>query len=424
MRTPRTLLPSGLGLILKLAALSVLLLSWSCSEQRGTLVQFDDLPSEQTNPASPVQPELKKTRVFVLGMLHDGHLDSELWGLDQVRETIRRINPDVVGLELSDDNLAAALETWTANKMVEDERTLRFPEYVQVVLPLMDEMEFEVASIAMWHEMLDGMRRGKIADFNKLDEFAQQREEYAAAKIWTKDWLAARGVTALDDPYYIHSWDADIYARGKSGAYDFYLNEVIGRPSGWTYVHDEHYEKIINVLREYPGKTVLLTFGTNHIYWFHELLRWHPDVELVDVRPYLPAGETWQPTAEERAVDELHAGVDCLRIVWSHFRGDTLYAWRRIDAMLKLPAAELETLRGQLKTGQGLHLSEFKDGPWLGKPEVVEHGDGWWQLQIPVRRYGDKAEDVQFLRARLQLDSERPGGFAWTTLEVPGWLLN
>ncbi|MCP4092222.1 MAG: hypothetical protein GY747_02145 [Planctomycetes bacterium] len=421
MPTPRSLPPSCLGLALKLAALLVLLLSWSCSEQRGTLVNFDDaLPAEAV---SPEQPELKKTRVFVLGMLHDGHHTSETWGLEQVRETIRRINPDVIGLELSDDNLAAVLETWTADQTVEDERALRFPEYVQVVLPLMDEMGFDVASIAMWHEMLDGMRRGKIAEFNTKPEFEQQRADYADAKAWTKEWLAAREFTA-DDPYYIHSWDADIYARGKSGAYDYYLNEVIGRPSGWTYVHDEHYEKIINVLRDYPGQTVLLTFGTNHIYWFHELLRWHPDVELVDVRPYLPGGDDWQLTAAERAIEEFHAGVDCLRIVWSHFRGDTLYAWQRIDAMVEIADADWHPLRTALKAGQGLQLSEFKDGPWLGKPEILEQGEDWWQLQVPVRRYGDKAEDAEWLRARLQIDAERPGGFVWTSLEVPGWLVN
>lgn len=426
MRTPRPLLSFAFQPALKLALLPALMLTLGCSEthepSKSVAVPSAQEPGGQTTEFSPTQPKVQKTRVFILGTLHGGHLDSELWGLDQVRETIRRINPDVIGLELADDNLAAVLETWTANKTVEDERALRFPEYVQVVLPLMDEMDFDVASIAMWHEMLDKMRRGKVAEFNKLDEYKQQREEYAAAKVWTKEWLATREFVA-DDPFYIHSWDADIYARGKSGAYDFYLNDVIGRPTGWTYVHDEHYDKIINVLREYPGKTVLLTFGTNHIYWFNEILRWHPDVELVDPRPYLPGGDSWQPTAAERAVDEFYAGVDCLRVVWSHFRGDTLYAWQRIDSMLALPSAKLDVLVGQLKAGQGLAMSEFKDGPWLGKAEITEQGEDWWQLQIPVRRYGDKPEDQQFLRARLQVDSTRPNGFAWTTLEVPAWLL-
>lgn len=374
-------------------------------------------------PVSPTQPSAARTRVIVLGTLHGGHLDSELWGLEQLRETIRRIDPDVICVELADDNLLAALETWSAGKVVEDKRVLKFPEYVQVVLPLMDEMGFEVESGALWHEILDSMRRGKIADFNKLEQFAEQRTAYQAAKAWTKEWLAAQDQGAADDPFYIHSADFDLRTKARAGAYDYYLNEWIGRPTGWTYVHDEHYEKIMNSVRNHPGETVLVTFGTNHIYWFHELLRWNPDIDFVDVRPFLPGGDSWRPSAAELAVEEFHAGVDCLRVVWAHFRGDTLFAWQRVEQMLALPSAAQAEFLNKLKAGQGLHLSEFLNGPWLGKPEVIAQGKDWWQIQVEVRRFGDRPEDATWLRARLQLDVSKPDGYAWTQLEVPGWLL-
>jgi hypothetical protein len=375
-------------------------------------------------PVSPTQPTAARTRVIVLGTLHDGHLDSKLWGLEQLRETIRRIVPDVICVELADDNLLAALETWSAEKIVTDARVLKFPEYVQVVLPLMSEMGFAVESGALWHEMLDSMRRGKVADFQKLEQFAEQRADYEAAKAWSKEWLAAQDQGVADDPFYIHSADFDLRAKGRAGAYDYYLNEVIGRPTGWTYVHDEHYEKIMNSVRNHPGETVLVTFGVNHIYWFHELLRWNPDIDFVDVRPFLPGGDTWQPTATELAVEEFHAGIDCLRVVWAHFRGDTLYAFQRVEQMLALPTTAQAEFLNQLKARQGLHLSEFLDGPWLGKPEVIAHGEDWWQVQVEVRRFGDRPEDATWLRARLQRDDSLPHGYAWTELEVPGWMLN
>ena len=415
MRILRPLPASGL-----FAALTLVLGGLVFGGLGGSCTQTEVIDTE----FSPAQPATSKTQVFVLGMLHDGHLTSELWGLDQLRETIRRIDPDVVCLELSDDNLAATLETWNARQVVEDERALRFPEYVQVVLPLKDEMGFAVEPIAQWHEMLDAMRRGKIAEFNTQEQYAQQRADYKSAQLWTKEWLAAQTALTPDDPYTIHSRDFDLRARARAGAYDHYLNELIGRPTGWTYVHDEHYEKIINVLRQYPGKKVLVTFGTNHIYWFNELLRWHPDVELIDVRPYLPSGDSWKLTPAQEAVEEFHAGVDCLRIVWSHFRGDTLYAWIRIDAMLALPDTQQESLRVSLKAQQGLQMSEFLNGPWLGEPEVIDRGEDWWQIRVAVRRFGDRPEDAAWLSARLQVDPERPGGFAWTSLEVPGWLLH
>jgi hypothetical protein len=379
----------------------------------------------QPQAVSPLQPTTERTRVFVLGTLHDGHLDSELWGLEQLRATIRRINPDVVCVELADDNLLAALETWSTRKVIEDERVLKFPEYVQVVFPLMDEMGFQIESGALWHAMLDIMRRGKIADFNTLDQFAEQRAAYQAAKAWTKEWLAAQDQGAADDPFYIHSADFDLRAKARAGAYDYYLNEWIGRPTGWTYVHDEHYEKIMESVRKHPGETVLVLFGANHIYWFHELLRWNPDIDFVDVRPFLPGGDSWQPSAAELAVEEFHAGVDCLRVVWAHFRGDTLFALQRIENMLALsaPPAKVDFLN-KLTSRQGLHLSEFLDGPWLGTPEVIGQGQDWWRIQVEVRRFGDSPEEATWLRARLQRDPSRPHGYAWTELEVPGWLLN
>jgi hypothetical protein len=92
--------------------------------------------------------------------------------------------------------------------------------------------------------------------------------------------------------------------------------------------------------------------------------------------------------------------------------------------MLALPTTAQAEFLNQLKARQGLHLSEFLDGPWLGKPEVIAHGEDWWQVQVEVRRFGDRPEDATWLRARLQRDDSLPHGYAWTELEVPGWMLN
>ncbi len=51
-----------------------------------------------------VNPATSKTEVFVLGMIHGGHTTSKLWGLDQVRETIKAINPDVICPEIPPAN--------------------------------------------------------------------------------------------------------------------------------------------------------------------------------------------------------------------------------------------------------------------------------------------------------------------------------
>ena len=409
-------------------ALALGFVSWSCtplppqSDNAESNLESSAQVAAPRTPPSPAQPTAPRTRVFVLGTLHNKHLESELWGLQQLRATIQRIQPDVVCVELADDNLEAALKSWAQNKAVTDARAVRLPEVVQVVFPLMDEMEFSVEAAAQWHRILDAMRRAKVAEFSQLEEYAEQYTAYVAAKAWTSAWLAVQPQGQSDDPFYIHSTEFDLHAKAHAGAYDYFLNDVIGRPMGWTYVHDEHYEKILNTIRKHPGETVLVIFGAQHIYWFHELLRWNPDVELVDVRPYLPGGDSWKLSETELALEEFDAGVDCLRVVWAHFRGDTLYALQRVEQMLALPGNENAALLADLKAAQGLHLSEFLDGPWLGRPEIVAQGEDWWKIRVEVRRFGDQPEDATWLGARLQRDATRPSGFGWTQLELPRWL--
>jgi hypothetical protein len=44
-------------------------------------------------------------------------------------------------------------------------------------------------------------------------------------------------------------------------------------------------------------------------------------------------------------------------------------------------------------------------------------------LRAEVRRLHDPPEDAKWLTANLVPDPDRPGGFAWTELQLPRWLL-
>jgi len=227
----------------------------------------------------------QKTQVYVLGMIHSGHRTSETWGLEEVAATIRAINPDVICTEIPPANWPATLATWQEKHVVEDSRVKVFPEYVEVLMPLTDELDFAVEPCAGWTKAMATARRARMQKFDTSDEFQTAREAYERDEGWVTAWLESNPVPfADDDPFYIHSPTYDLRTKAELGPYEFYLNDVIGPPGGWRYINQEHFALIAAAIKKHEGKRILVTFGAGHKYWFLEQLREMPNVELVDVR--------------------------------------------------------------------------------------------------------------------------------------------
>lgn len=234
------------------------------------------------------EPASKKTQVAVLGMIHDQHRTSPTWGLDQVRETIRRFNPDVVCAEIPPGHWPATLAVWNERAVVEDTRVLRFPEYTDALLPLMTEMGFLVEPCAAWTQEMAAERRARL-DLFETDP--QQAERYAEYERRNAEIEARQAAAPIDDddPRIIHSALYDARIQESLGPYDEILNDWIGA-GGWTNINRGHYALIDQAITKHRGKRILITFGSGHKYWFLNQLRERDDIELVDVTPFLPPG--------------------------------------------------------------------------------------------------------------------------------------
>ena len=236
--------------------------------------------------------EKEPTQVFVLGMIHGKHRTSEKWGLEQLRGTIRAIDPDVICVEIPPANWPGALATWNEKHIVEDSRVKVFPEYVDVVMPLLDEMNFTVVPCAGWTQEMASARRESMQRFRTSEEHALAFAAYQKDEATVDAWMKANPApAAADDPHFIHSHTYDARTKMKLGPYDMHLNEVIGHPGGWTYINQEHFDLIAAAIAANPGKRILVTFGAGHKYWFLEQLRKMDSVQLMDVGPYLPPVE-------------------------------------------------------------------------------------------------------------------------------------
>jgi YVTN family beta-propeller protein len=263
---------------------------WVSSEGEDRLTVFG-IPAVWRAPSRPASASSGDaggpvTEVAVMGMIHDGHKTSEVWGLEQVRQTIRAFRPDVVCTEIAPNRWDRIWRELTQEDLIADPRVLRFPEYTDAILHLALEMGYQVVPCAGWSQEMSDLRETRIAEFETSPEFAEARAEYSARLAQVEAGFTNTDIRD-DDPFYIHSDAYDERQRAELALYDQYQNDLIG-PGGWTNINEAHYALIERTIREHAGQRVLITFGAGHKYWFLDRLKTRSDVRLLDLREYLP----------------------------------------------------------------------------------------------------------------------------------------
>ena len=226
------------------------------------------------------------TEIAVMGMIHSGHRTSELWGLEQVEQTVRNFAPDVVCTEIAPDRWQRIEGDLRERDAIEDPRVLRFPEYTDVILRLSVSMGFTIVPCAGWTQEMSDLRNNRIAEFESEARWAEPRQEYAS-RLAALRATYGDGPDAVDDPAYIHSDAYDLRQKGELALRDEYQNDMVG-PGGWSNINIEHYRNVDLTIRGHRGERILVTFGGGHKYWLLERLRERGDVELVDLREFLP----------------------------------------------------------------------------------------------------------------------------------------
>jgi hypothetical protein len=230
--------------------------------------------------------EAPLTEIAVMGMIHSTHRTSELWGLTQVEQTIRSFDPDVVCTEIAPDRWERIDRDLRERDAIEDPRVLRFPEYTDLILRLSGSMGFTIVPCAGWTLEMSDLRNTRIAGFGSDARWAEARAEWADRLA---DLRSTYGTppAAIDDPEYIHSDAYDARQKGELMLRDEYQNDMVG-PGGWTNINVEHYRNVDLAIERHRGARILVTFGAGHKYWLLERLRERDDIELLDVRDFLP----------------------------------------------------------------------------------------------------------------------------------------
>jgi len=230
-----------------------------------------------------VDPGEAKTEVLVLGMIHSGHRDSAIYGIDVIKDIVRAVDPDYVLTEIPPDRLDAALASYRATGQVEEDRVARFPEYTDAIIPLTDDMDFVIVPCAAWTREMADARRAKLAELESL-----RPDDAAAVDAAQERADATITEEGLETPLGIHTARYDALVKEGLEPYDRLFNDELG-PGGWTNINAAHYALVAAALDAHrgEGRRFLITFGAWHKYWFLEQLRERDDVTLLSLEDFL-----------------------------------------------------------------------------------------------------------------------------------------
>jgi hypothetical protein len=226
-------------------------------------------------------PGPPKTKLYVMGVLHSAHLESESYSLEVLESAIRKANPDVILTEIPPDRIDQAITSFAQTGEVDEPRTRVFPEYTQVVFPLSREMDFQIVGTAGWTREIADNRREALqrirSDPARAEEWAQHR---AASRKFGRN-LQGRG----RDPLFIHTPEYDALVKAGRTPYQDNFDADLG-PGGWTQINKAHTDLINAELDKISGEglTALVTFGSAHKYKILESVEGRDDIELLDTR--------------------------------------------------------------------------------------------------------------------------------------------
>lgn len=223
----------------------------------------------------------RQTEVYVLGTIHSGHRDSELYSLAVLESAIRKAGPDVILTEIPPDRIAQAISSFAATGTIDEPRTRVFPEYTDVVFPLSNEMDFEIIGTAGWTPQIADDRRVALDQIANDPARAEQWSEHLAARRAYARRVDGRG----DDPKFIHTDEFDQLVEEAYRPYQDHFDADLGA-GGWTEINRAHTDLIVEALGQIAGqgKRVLITFGTAHKYKIIRRLKEQPGIVLLDSR--------------------------------------------------------------------------------------------------------------------------------------------
>ena len=227
----------------------------------------------------------RKNEVVVVGTIHGEHRTSTRYSTATLRRLLEELRPDYVLTEIAPNRLDAAIREFTATGAVVEPRVVRFPEYVDVLFPLMKSWRFTIVPTAGWSKPMDTYRSAALARIEGDSTRRAEWREYTRANAVADSLIALHG---SDNPYFINSAAYDRIETAAHEPYNRLFNAELG-PGGWDNINRLHFGHIARTLDAHrgEGRRFVITYGAGHKEWFLRELRKRDDITILEVAPFL-----------------------------------------------------------------------------------------------------------------------------------------
>ncbi|WP_436516908.1 hypothetical protein [Ekhidna sp. To15] len=228
----------------------------------------------------------KRNEVLVLGLIHGKHLTEPEFSTDVLRGFVRKIDPDIILAEIPPDRFEKAMTSFAETGVVNESRVARFPEYIDVIIPLTKEMDFKLIPTAAWTEEMANERLAKMRAIRDDPAREYEWQKYGLAKYIADSIKTSSG--RQYDPFWINSSAYDDAGEIALTVYNDLFNDELGL-GGWDNINKAHFANISRALDEHAnqGKRVLITYGAGHKGWFLRELQKRDDIKLITLEEAL-----------------------------------------------------------------------------------------------------------------------------------------
>ena len=223
------------------------------------------LPAAQAAP-----PKTPRAEVAVLATLHTLHAQVPAYSLQVLRDSILRLAPDVLCIEVRPDRYAQRAPE--ANKV----------EYPDAVYPLIDAHRYRVYPMEPAQPRFDAILKPYL---QASREFAATNPAASAAFSAHAESMYAPLRAYWTSAARVNDAVTDAQMRAKHALQEGLVGE--GERAGWDAWNGEFLATIERAAAENPGKRIVVLVGAEHGYWLREKLAQRPGIRLLDTSALL-----------------------------------------------------------------------------------------------------------------------------------------
>jgi len=209
---------------------------------------------------------MKQTIIIILATLHQFHLKCKFYALDDLRKIIEKIDPNVICVELTENDLKE-----------KKEQNIKI-EYPKCIIPLADEKDYKLIAMepneTEYSRIINTYRQG----IKKIE--TEEPKKIELLNKYTKvlyDYLWSCWHSPID----VNSSLTNVLFDAKHT----FQNSLFGsgEEQSWEEWNDHFLNTILNIVETHRGKKILVTVGVEHVYWLMNHLKDRPGIKLVEV---------------------------------------------------------------------------------------------------------------------------------------------